>query len=1056
MPIQPRMFVRLVTDPSRAGVVQDKGLRTMAGEEMAPVQFGDGNVSWLPVSALEPVERAPKSLADRYADGRFVEPAWLRRRLTRIRVTGRLSEVVYSMEATDTDFYAFQFKPVLKLLGSPTDALLIADEVGLGKTIEAGLIWTELRARFESNRLLVVCPKTLCEKWRLELDRRFGVDARIVKAGELLQLLVERGTGARSFAAISSMPSLRPPKGWDKQNEGNSTSSSNSRWRLARMLDEEASGDPLIDLLVVDEAHHMRNPETLTNRLGQLLNAVSAHRVFLSATPIHLRSRDLHSLLRLLDPDTFEYRSTIEDLIRTNEPIVAARDLILKPDSSRCQILERIEEARRFQVLASSKTLGLLREKLKDGPLDPASRARLASRLESVNQMANYMTRTRRRDVEDLRIVREPVAPVLNMHPVERKFYDAATEEVAQYAADTDVNSGFLLSTPQRMLTSSPAAASAYWAGFAGADLSGIEETDGDRAWDDEEIHPLRDRLSVLSRGLDQTDRLEKVDTKLALLSWELRRLWESEPHAKVIVFSSFKPTLNYLHRRLGVDGVRCELLHGSVREPREVILERFRDHPAARVLLSSEVGSEGIDLQFCHTVINYDLPWNPMRIEQRIGRVDRLGQSSSKVTIVNLIYKDTIDARIYERLYKRLELIQRTLGEFEAVLGEPIRMMAKRLLAPGLTEEQQERIIDQTAQAMENRRLDEKRLEQEAGALIRHGDYVLQKIDESRDRRRWLRGEDVYWYVKDRLHRSFSDCRIEANPPGSGAYRISLSTKAREALSRFMARRNLHGKTRLLQNDARQRYKFTRSVARNVEHGIEFISQLHPLVRFAVEQDRRDPEVGESQPVAAQIEREKLSFACAPDIYVIAIRRLDTRSASGQGGGGSRLIHVGAGLTDSQSISSEQAEEMAYAVADHGLLLTNFRHDPRLSSASSLLRKRVLPDSDRRYADVLEHTKAQIEDRAAIRERALKRHRNAKTRQLTQQREKLQWDAVLARESGDQRRFQQLGALVSATGAKIRKLDESIDLRLKQITEQRTFFPEWSDVAFLLVEVAP
>lgn len=218
MPIQPRMFVRLITDPSRAGVVQDEGRRTMAGEEMAPVQFGDGSVSWLPVSALEPVEKAPKSLADRFADGRFVEPAWLRRRLTRIRVTGRLSEVVYSMEATNTDFYAFQFKPVLKLLGSPTDALLIADEVGLGKTIEAGLIWTELRARFESNRLLVVCPKTLCEKWRIELDRRFGVDARIVKAGELLRLLVERGIGARSFAAISSLPSLRPPRGWDKQN----------------------------------------------------------------------------------------------------------------------------------------------------------------------------------------------------------------------------------------------------------------------------------------------------------------------------------------------------------------------------------------------------------------------------------------------------------------------------------------------------------------------------------------------------------------------------------------------------------------------------------------------------------------------------------------------------------------------------------------------------------------------------------------------------------------------------------------------------------------------
>src|SRR6185369_754733 len=103
--------------------------------------------------------------------------------------------------------YAFQFKPVLKLLKSPTDALLIADEVGLGKTIEAGLIWTELRARLESNRLLVLCPKTLCEKWQMELDHRFGVDARIVNAAELVQLLTR--SNGRGFAAVASMQSLR-------------------------------------------------------------------------------------------------------------------------------------------------------------------------------------------------------------------------------------------------------------------------------------------------------------------------------------------------------------------------------------------------------------------------------------------------------------------------------------------------------------------------------------------------------------------------------------------------------------------------------------------------------------------------------------------------------------------------------------------------------------------------------------------------------------------------------------------------------------------------------
>ncbi len=106
-------------------------------------------------------------MADRFATGRFVHPDELRRVFTRLRVTGRLSDVFYSMEATATDFYPHQFKPVVKLMNSPTDALLIADEVGVGKTIEAGLIWTELRARLDYERLLVVCPKTLAASGRM-------------------------------------------------------------------------------------------------------------------------------------------------------------------------------------------------------------------------------------------------------------------------------------------------------------------------------------------------------------------------------------------------------------------------------------------------------------------------------------------------------------------------------------------------------------------------------------------------------------------------------------------------------------------------------------------------------------------------------------------------------------------------------------------------------------------------------------------------------------------------------------------------------------------------
>ena len=173
MIITPGSFVRLKQDPARAGILLE-GEKYVAEARMVEVRLADGQVKWLPYSALEPVPSTAESVWDRFAAGRFVEPDWLRRTLTRLRVTGRLSEVVYSMEATETDFYAYQFKPVIKLMNSPIDAMLIADEVGLGKTIEAGLVWTELRARLDCDRLLVACPKTLCQKWQDELAKRFG------------------------------------------------------------------------------------------------------------------------------------------------------------------------------------------------------------------------------------------------------------------------------------------------------------------------------------------------------------------------------------------------------------------------------------------------------------------------------------------------------------------------------------------------------------------------------------------------------------------------------------------------------------------------------------------------------------------------------------------------------------------------------------------------------------------------------------------------------------------------------------------------------------------
>ena len=385
------------------------------------------------------------------------------------------------MEATETDFYAYQFKPVIKLMNSPTDALLIADEVGLGKTIEAGLVWTELRARLDCDRLLVACPKTLCQKWQDELASRFGVEAQIADARSLLCTLRRTLETGRGYALVCSMQGLRPPRGWEDDTAESEGGNGSARRDLARFVDEASDGEPLIDLLVVDEAHHMRNPRTLLNRFGRLANSVASHRPFLSATPIHLRNRDLHSLLAMVDPHTFEFESTLNELIATNAPIIAARDLLLQPDSSVAEIVERLDEAQGHEILRRSKALAQLRQELTSTNLDKSKRSELAARLERANQLANYVTRTRRRDAEEFRVIREPKAPVLEMSPDERRFYDEISEVVRDYALDRDANELFLLSTPQRLLTSSLAAASAYWSGLVGGgDDEDIEETNDD------------------------------------------------------------------------------------------------------------------------------------------------------------------------------------------------------------------------------------------------------------------------------------------------------------------------------------------------------------------------------------------------------------------------------------------------------------------------------------------------------------------------------------------------------------------------------------------------
>ena len=412
--LNPGELVRLRGQPSRFGLLLEIIMRS--GRNHARVHFQNG-VSVVPADQLEMVPVATENALDHLRRGNIEAPEVLRRHLAHVRLSGRLADVLYSLESTETQFYAHQFKPVLKVLESPTGHLLIADEVGLGKTIEAGLIWTELAARHRYNRLVVLCPKVLCDKWKAELTGKFDLGAQIMDAGELKDVISSANAQKKGFVAVCGLQSVRPKP---KENRKSAPAD-----QLANMIDEIDAFDDRIDLLIVDEAHHLRNPGTQSNAAGRMFSRLARHVVMLSATPINLHNQDLHSLLTLVDPDTFRDPRTLERIIQANAPLIKARDAILRGESNG-KILELLQDAANHPLLRSSQTLERVMCELADLPDDISKyqRAKFATQIEGVNQLANVVNRTRRRDVEEHRVIRDPKAYKATMNEVERDVYE--------------------------------------------------------------------------------------------------------------------------------------------------------------------------------------------------------------------------------------------------------------------------------------------------------------------------------------------------------------------------------------------------------------------------------------------------------------------------------------------------------------------------------------------------------------------------------------------------------------------------------------------------------
>ena len=494
---------------------------------------------------------------------------------------------------------------------------ILADEVGLGKTIEAGMIIKELKARGLVQRVLVVCPTGLVTQWASEMQEKFHERFQVILPSDydtIKRLTDSDDVYGQYDQVISPMDSIKPLEkraGWsdervEKYNEERIYSIINSGW----------------DLVIIDEAHRVAGSsgEVARYKLGNLLSQASPYLLLLSATPHNGKTEPFLRLVRLLDADAFpNAKSIVKEqvapyLIRTEkrEAIDNNGNLLFKNRITHLVTLQWDErhslQKELYQMVSSyvAKTYNkALRNKKKN--------MCLIFLLIIMQRMVTSSTAA----------VRQSLERRLNVLKTQNTRLGTLTEEDLE---DLNIEDG-------------------------------VEEALEAMSLDmEEEIAELERIIAVAKQA-----EFQHPDVKVETLTDTLDALLSEDRDQKVIVFTEFVATQLYLRELLVNKGFTVTILNGSMSvEERDAALREFREH--SNIFISTDAGGEGLNLQFANIIINYDLPWNPMKIEQRCGRADRIGQTRD-VHIYNFIVSDTVENRVREVLEEKLSVILEEMG---------------------------------------------------------------------------------------------------------------------------------------------------------------------------------------------------------------------------------------------------------------------------------------------------------------------------------------------------------------------------------------------------------
>ena len=572
--------------------------------------------------------------------------------LTAYQINNPGNSNLYSLNSARIDFVPYQFRPALKMIKAETPKLLIADDVGIGKTIEAGLILKEMEARSNVSSVLIICPRPLVaeRKWVLEM-KRFDENFTQLNSRELAEAISE--TERDGVWPDRHSKTVIPYSLFGEDSVMGTQSTSSKKKKTLGLV--ELDPPPHFDLVIVDEAHTIRNANTWWYKGVEVFCKNADAVVFLTATPLQNSNNDLYTLLNLLRPDLIIDKDTFNTMAEPNPYINNLLRVVRNQakgwqEDGRAEIARILETNWGRSVIQHNPNFEKICDFLDKEDVMREEKVDMISRVETLSSFHGIINRTRRKDIEDFCIRRNLTvkAPFNNL---QRDLYDALMEfeETALTLLHGSRSVRFMMCTIMRQASSCIYGLAPFMSDIVSKKLSQIQE-DGELYEYDFEINDdcetslfeLADEVANLSSKLTKDDpKFEKM--------YEIILEKQKEENNRVIIFSSFRHTLSYLKKNLLERDVRVGQVDGSVPdEERFAMRQRFLldrdDENAIDVLLFSEVGCEGLDYQFCDTMINYDLPWNPMRIEQRIGRIDRRGQKSDTVKIYNMIIQDTID----------------------------------------------------------------------------------------------------------------------------------------------------------------------------------------------------------------------------------------------------------------------------------------------------------------------------------------------------------------------------------------------------------------------------